>query len=174
MMPRVLLVLLLLGTLPLRTAAAADERLAQAAAQADLQLVRKLLAARADVNAPDADGTTALHWAVSASPPGDGRGTASCRVRRPRSPNAFGVHSDLIPPGGTRQRADHPASAGCRRRRQHGADRSGDTLLMAAVRTGKLDAVQLLLERGANVNAAEPALGHTVLMWAVRDDKPPS
>src|SRR5688500_2307126 len=68
-MPRVLVAILLLGALPLPTAAAADQRLAQAAAQADLQRVRQLLAARADVNAPDADGTTALHWAVWADDP---------------------------------------------------------------------------------------------------------
>ena len=68
-MARVLVALFLLGTLSPRAAAAADKRLAQAAAQADHQLVRQLLAARADVNAPDADGTTALHWAVWADHP---------------------------------------------------------------------------------------------------------
>jgi ankyrin repeat protein len=48
------------------------------------------------------------------------------------------------------------------------ADVTGDTLLMAAVRTGSLDAVTLLVERGAAVNATEPQLGHTALMWAAR------
>ena len=41
---------------------------------------------------------------------------------------------------------------------------------MAAVRTGSLDAVPLLLDRGAEVNAADPQLGHTALMWAVREN----
>jgi ankyrin repeat protein len=39
---------------------------------------------------------------------------------------------------------------------------------MAAVRAGNLEAVQLLLDRGAAVNVADPQYGHTALMWAVR------
>ena len=39
---------------------------------------------------------------------------------------------------------------------------------MAAVRSGSVDAVRLLLDRGAQVNAADPQLGHTALMWAAR------
>ena len=39
---------------------------------------------------------------------------------------------------------------------------------MAAARAGNLDAVTLLLDRGAAVNAADPQYGHTALMWAVR------
>ena len=36
------------------------------------------------------------------------------------------------------------------------ADATGDTLLMAAVRSDSLEAVRLLVERGAHVNAADP------------------
>ena len=39
---------------------------------------------------------------------------------------------------------------------------------MAAVRAGNIDAVELLLDRGAAVNVADPQFGHTALMWAVR------
>jgi ankyrin repeat protein len=38
---------------------------------------------------------------------------------------------------------------------------------MSAARTGSIDAVKLLLARGANVNAAESVRGQTALMWAV-------
>ena len=41
---------------------------------------------------------------------------------------------------------------------------------MAAVRAGEVDAVRLLIERGARVDAADPELGHTALMWAARTD----
>jgi ankyrin repeat protein len=41
---------------------------------------------------------------------------------------------------------------------------------MAAVRSGSLEAVTALVDAGADVNAADPQLGHTVLMWAVRSD----
>ena len=43
---------------------------------------------------------------------------------------------------------------------------------MAAVRTGAFDAATLLLDRGAAINATEPELGHTALMWAVRENRP--
>ena len=46
--------------------------------------------------------------------------------------------------------------------------RSGDTLLMAAVRAGNVDAVAAAARPRAAVNAADPQYGHTALMWAVR------
>jgi len=46
------------------TAAEPDLRLVTAAKEQDMQAVRKLLAARVDVNAARADGSTALLWAV--------------------------------------------------------------------------------------------------------------
>src|ERR1044071_8941878 len=46
------------------TSAAADGRLIEAIKQKDIQLVRSLVKQRVDVNAPQGDGTTALHWAV--------------------------------------------------------------------------------------------------------------
>ena len=46
--------------------AAADQRLVQAAARADIAAVRVLLRERAEVNGTDADGSTALHHAVRA------------------------------------------------------------------------------------------------------------
>src|SRR3989442_12903867 len=43
---------------------AADSSLAKAAKTGDLGTVRKLIATRADVNAPEGDGSTALLWAA--------------------------------------------------------------------------------------------------------------
>jgi uncharacterized protein len=43
---------------------------------------------------------------------------------------------------------------------------AGETALMTAARTGKVDAISVLLRRGANVNARESADGQTALMWA--------
>src|SRR6185436_5740105 len=45
-------------------AGAADAKLAQAIKAGDKAAVQTLLQQRVDVNAPEADGTTALHWAV--------------------------------------------------------------------------------------------------------------
>ena len=47
--------------------------------------------------------------------------------------------------------------------------RGGETPLMTAARTGKLDAVKALLARGVEVNAKLPLGGQTALMWAAAD-----
>ena len=53
----------LIATSP--TAAAAEPMaLIEAVKQSDTVAIKALLDRRADVNAPEADGTTALHWAV--------------------------------------------------------------------------------------------------------------
>jgi ankyrin repeat protein len=46
----------------------------------------------------------------------------------------------------------------------------GETVLMLAARTGNPDAVRVLLDRGANVNARETWHGETALMWAAAED----
>ena len=50
-------------------AAGADARLVDAVKAADKAAVRALLDQRVDVNAPEADGTTALHWAANRDDP---------------------------------------------------------------------------------------------------------
>ena len=79
------------------------------------------------------------------------------------------------------------ADAACRDERQcrhmerlikAGADpnapviQTGDTALMMAARTGKLDAVKVLLDHGAQVNTKETWGGTTALMWAVSERHP--
>src|SRR4249920_2742076 len=50
-------------------AVAADVRLIEAVKAADESAVRTMLTRRVDVNTPEADGTTALHWAVDGDHP---------------------------------------------------------------------------------------------------------
>ena len=45
----------------------------------------------------------------------------------------------------------------------------GETALMTAARTGKVEAVKALLSRGADVNAKESGRGQTALMWAAAE-----
>jgi ankyrin repeat protein len=45
----------------------------------------------------------------------------------------------------------------------------GETALMTAARTGNVEAVTLLLDRGANVNAKDVVRSQTALMWAVTE-----
>src|SRR2546427_7688779 len=52
------------------------------------------------------------------------------------------------------------------------ANPGGETALMTATRTGKPDAVRLLLDRGAAVNARESVRGQSALMWAILENHP--
>src|SRR5439155_450978 len=50
----------------------------------------------------------------------------------------------------------------------------GRTPLMAAARTGKVEAIKVLLDLGANVNAKETLRGTTPLMWAADEAHAPA
>ncbi len=135
----------------------------------DRGAVSALLATGADVNAPQPDGATALHWAVHRQDVE----TARALIRAGAD---VGAANDL---GVT------PLLMACRRGQgglaarllEAGADPnaalpSGETPLMAAARAGSRAAVEALLERGAGVNAAEATRGQTALMWAVANRRP--
>ena len=55
---------LLLLLVASRMAIAGDAPVADAAEKDDARAIRELVSAKANVNAPQADGMTALHWAV--------------------------------------------------------------------------------------------------------------
>jgi ankyrin repeat protein len=146
---------------------AGDLRLVQAAVDDDAATVRALIRQKADVNAPLADGTTALHWAVRA--------------------NDLPLVESLLAAGANARAQDRygltPVRLACenanaeilRRLLDAGADPNspdpqGTTALMIASRTeGGTDAVKLLLERGTGVNARD-FVQSTALMWAVRSN----
>ena len=48
----------------------------------------------------------------------------------------------------------------------------GETALMTAARTGSVEAVKILLDHGATVDAKESVRGQTALMWAVVENHP--
>ena len=50
--------------------------------------------------------------------------------------------------------------------------KTGDTALMMAARTGQVEAVKVLLDHGAQVNAKETWGDTTALMWAVSEHHP--
>jgi len=145
---------------------AAATGIATAARNADVEAVRAQLAAGADVNAPDTDGTPALLWAAYQSSPE----LVSMLLAAGADANAssrFGVTPLL-------QASRYGDAATMRVLLAGGAEiaratRDGETPLMAAARTGSIDAVQLLLEHGADPNAIEGLEDETALMWAVAE-----
>jgi ankyrin repeat protein len=143
--------------------AAAQSEVADAAMNRDTEAVRRLLQDGADVNAGQADGATALHWAAY-------RGDA--------------VLADLLldagaDPSAANREGSTPlwlaSSQGdatmIETLLEGGADANeqlplGRRPLMLAARSGHADAVRVLLDHGADPNASESERGTTALMQA--------
>ena len=149
---------------------AAPSEVADAVARGDHTALRALIAKKADVNAAQVDGTTALHWAVQ----NDDLETTDLLIKagaKIMAANQAGATPLMLASvNGNAAMIEKLAGAG--------ADvnapmtKSGDTALMIASRTGKVDAVRVLLDRGAQVNAKENWGGTTALMWAASERHP--
>jgi uncharacterized protein len=144
-------------------AAGTDALLADAVRRGDTQAVRSLLKNRADVNAPQGDGATALHWAAYL---GDADTTALLIRARASvdARNNYGITPlALAAETGNAAVIDQLLRGGAD---PNGAVRAGETPLMLAARTGNVEAVTVLLRAGARVDANETWNGQTALMWA--------
>src|ERR1043166_12724 len=136
---------------------------ADAAARGDRAAVRALTAAKADVQAPQVDGATALHWAIYR----DDEEMVDLLIRN--GANVKAVNRDGVTPLAMASLYGKPAMIN--RLLKAGADAAevgpnGQTDLMLAARNGNPDAIRVLLEGGAKVNAKETIRGTTALMWA--------
>jgi uncharacterized protein len=149
---------------------AASSPMADAAMKQNREAVRSLLRQKADVNAPQADGTTALHWAVRLNDVD----TADLLLRAGARVNA--TNRDGATP--LQLAALNGSAAMIEKLVKAGADPNaplsptGDTALMLASRTGTTDAIKVLVETGAQVNAKESWGGTTPLMSAVAERHP--
>ena len=144
--------------------AASGSEVADAVMNHDRDALRSLLAKKADVNAAQPDGTTALHWAVRQ----DDTQTVDLLLRAgadPRSPNREGATPlYLACVNGTAGMIDKLLKAGVNVNANFLLD--GETALMEAARTGNIEAVRTLIDHGAEVNAREHLRETTPLMWA--------
>ena len=143
-----------------------DQLLIEAVKQQDAAAARALIEGDVDVNAPQSDGATALHWAVYRND----LDTAELLLAAGANVNAtndFGVMPlSLACTNGNASMIDALLKAGAD---SNAALATGETPLMTAARTGELDAVAVLLKHGADVNAKEPSRGQTALMWALSE-----
>ena len=139
-------------------------RVADAAMRGDAAAVRALLQQRADVNAAQGDGMTALHWAAergdaelarvlleSGANPG-----AGTRIGRHTALHvaAKGGHAQVV-----RLLVDAKANVSAE-------TTTGAVPLHFAAASGSGETVAILLSAGADVNAREPEWGQTPLMFA--------
>ena len=132
-----------------------------------IAIVSTALLGAADVNAPDADGTTPLAWAVY----NDDLPSAQRLLRAGANPNAanrYGVTPLSLA-------ATNRNAAMAKALLDAGADANANlpdstTMLMTAARTGNPEIVSLLIEHGANVNAKGAPYGETALVWAAEEN----
>jgi len=149
------------------SAAGGDMRLVSAAKNRDLPAVQTLMKQKVDVNTPDVDGMTPLHWAAHWDQLEIVKQLLAAGANA-KAANRYGVtplhEATLV--------ADVPMmealiKAGANPNATYG---SGETPLMTAARTGKVESVKLLLEHGAEINAAEEFRGQTPLMFAAAEN----
>jgi ankyrin repeat protein len=144
--------------------AASSSSVAEAAMRGDRDAVRTLLKQGDDVNAAQGDGMTALHWAVMKSDVELAKMLlyAGANVK---ATTRLGGYTPLLLAS---KNGDAPVieallngSADVNQ-----STTNGTTALMLAATSGKVDAVNVLIEHGADVNAAERAKGETALAFA--------
>jgi ankyrin repeat protein len=145
---------------------AAEAPLATAVQRMDRGTIRQLIEKRADVNATQPDGTTALHWAAYHDDLDLVNRLLSAGARAVVQ-NRYGVTPlALACMNGNAAMVERFLDAGAD---ANASLPGGETMLMTAARTGKVAAVRTLIARGADVHAKEPRRGQSAIMWAAAD-----
>jgi ankyrin repeat protein len=151
--------------------AALGGSLANALKVGDTSAARALLAERSDPNDAEADGTTALHWAVHGGhfELAETLLDAGAKVD---AANRYGVPALYLAAENGDARMTQLLLA-------HGADANtalpkGETALMTAARTGDTATLEALLAAGARVDEREGWRGQTALMWAAHENNAPA
>ena len=141
--------------------------LVDAVKRGDHGAVRALLKQKSNVNAAQADGTTALHWAVQ----GDDVELVGMLVKAGASvkaANRYGIQPlTLAATNGSAKAIDLLLGAGADPNTRTTA---GEPVIMTAARTGDVAAIKALLARGADPNVPEAWFGETALMWAAAEN----
>ena len=133
----------------------------------DSNAIRTLLKDTSQVNLPETDGTTPLHWATRT----DSVETARLLLRagaKVDTPNRYGVTAlSLAAESGNPAMVDLLLKAGAN---PNQALPEGETVLMTAARAGHTDTAKLLLAAGAKPETPENFHGETALIWAAAEN----
>jgi uncharacterized protein len=156
-----------------RSADRAPASLASAVKRGDKTAVHRMLAAKADVNATEPDGTTALHWAAESGQLDIVQALLKAGAS-PTKANRYGVTPlQLAATAGNAPMIEALLAAGAD---VHATLPEGETVLMTAARTGRVDALRVLLDhvgeggKRADVHARERWFGETAIAWAAAEN----
>ena len=163
------LVLTVSGVMLGDTVTANDARVANAAMQGDRNLVQSLIQQKADVNAAQGDGTTALHWAAFK----DDLPMVQMLLKAGANVKAVTRDGGITPlfmacGNGDAAMIEALLKAGAD---PNAAGPGGATPLMKAATSGSVDAVNALIAHGVDVNSKETYHGQTALMFAAAQDR---
>lgn len=157
------LFLLALAFFPGSKAAGAD--LAGAAEKQDWPAVSAQLSTTADVNATQADGATAMHWAAYHDKAEMVEKLLAAGAK-PDEKNRYGITPLLLACENGNERVVRTLlRAGAKADVSHPG---GEEAIMIAARTGRVGVVQALLENGARTGSHDRR-GQTALMWAAAE-----
>jgi len=143
--------------------------IADAARAGDMDRLEQLIRQKVDVNATEADGSTALHWAVYRDDEDAVKrlikAGADVRLRTPENVTPLA----LAAINGNERIINLLLKAGAD---VNGTLSNGETPLMLAARTGRPAAIETLIRHGADIEARETLRGTTALMWAAANSRP--
>ncbi|MBZ5606531.1 MAG: ankyrin repeat domain-containing protein, partial [Acidobacteriia bacterium] len=126
--------------------------------------IESLIAQKADLNAPQGDGMTALHWAALKDDVALAK-TLIAAGANVAAPTRIGAVTPLFMActNGSAAMIGELLRAGAD---PNSAKSNGTTALMIGAESGSVDAVKLLLDRGADANRKEAVHEETALMFA--------
>ncbi len=150
-------------------ASVGNDDLIRAVKAGDATAVAAMIQQGVDVNAPEANGTTPLHWAVYQQNAALVKRLLAAHAKvsvvnqfgsTPMQEAALTGNAEII---------KMLLAAGAD---VESANADGQTALMVVARTGNVDAAKALLIAGAKVNAIESFGGQSALMWAAAECQP--